>query len=53
MRADQPGYGQDGTPGRDGRTRQVDPDLGVVADRPLRLFQPLTGCLEAFGVQLA
>ena len=53
VRAGQAGHGQDGAPGRDGRARQVDPDLCVVADRLLRLFQPVTGRLEALGVQLA
>ncbi len=53
VRAGQTGHGQDGAPGRDGRARQVDADLGVVADRLLRLLQLATGRLEAFGVQLA
>ncbi len=53
VRAGQPGHGQDGAPGRDGGARQLDPYLRVVPDGLLRLRQPITSCLETFGVQLA
>ena len=52
-RPGQPGHGQDGAPGRDGRGRQLDADFRVVPDRLLGVIQPVTGRLEALGVQLA
>ena len=53
VRTGQPGHGQDGTPGRDDRARQVDPDLRVVPDRLFGLVQPNAGRLEPLGMQLA
>ena len=53
VRAVQAGHGQHGAAGRDGRARQVDPDLGVVADRLLGLVQPVAGRLEPLGMQFA
>ena len=52
-RSVQAGDGQHGAPGRDGRARQVDPDLRVVPDRLLGLVQPAAGRLEPPGVQPA
>ena len=52
-RSVQAGDGQHGAPGRDGRARQVDPDLRVVPDRLLGLLQPAAGRLEPPGVQPA
>ena len=52
-RSVQAGDGQHGAPGRDGRARQVDPDLRVVPDRLLGLVQPAAGRLEPLGVQPA
>ena len=53
VRAVQAGHGQHGAAGRDGRARQVDPDLRVVPDRLLGLVQPVAGRLEPLGMQLA
>jgi hypothetical protein len=51
VRAVQAGHGQHGAPGRDGRGRQVDADLGVVPDRLLGLVQPGASRVEPLGVQ--